>query len=70
MRSPYFLISEFLIPLFRDSVSGTNFKNSPPFHDFQKNQNQKSKNIHNLFFSLLQEIVMHSKCYFNERKTS
>ena len=23
-------------PLFRDLVSGTNFVNSPPFHDFQK----------------------------------
>ena len=42
-------------------VSGTNFKNSPPFYNFQINQiNQKNQNnIHNLFFLLLQEIDMH-----------
>ena len=39
-------------PLFCDSVSGPNFVNSPPFHDFQK----KFKNIFSNFYKKLMYI--------------
>ena len=52
--SSHFVISEFVIPLFRDAVSGTNYVNSLPFLDFQKK--------YDFFFSLLQEIHMFICC--------
>ena len=40
-------------PLFRDSVSGLNFVNSSPLHDFKKIKEKKIRNFFDFFFHYL-----------------